>query len=162
MFLALFSSLSDICTETSAPFLSCSSPPAVCAAPTEDRPCKESVCMQIIPNDGYRRTEHMSTSQSRRVSHHAKDTPCAQKPSHHSADESCHVQGKCSQGHFQSIFHGRQGSYSETTLRRSSCVGCNINHQSGKTLLACGTLTRSTNLWHEEEEPSIWDPDSFK
>lgn len=44
--------------ETRAPFLSCSSPPAVYPSPTEDRPSREPVFMQIALTDGYGRTEH--------------------------------------------------------------------------------------------------------
>ena len=136
--------------ETRAQFLSCSSPPAVYPSPTEDRLYGEPVFMQIALNDGYRRTKHMSTSQSLCASYHAKeDTLCAQKPSHNFADESCCVHGKCSLGDFQSILHGRQVSYFETMLRRSNCVGCNINYQPGKTLLGCGILKLSTNMWHQ-------------
>lgn len=54
--------------------------------------------------------------------------PCAQTASHPFGDESCWVHGKSSLGDFQSIFHRKQISYFKTMLRRSSCVGCNINH----------------------------------
>lgn len=47
--------------ETRAPFLSCSSHPAVCPSPKEDRLFREAVFMQIAGND--RRT--VNTSQSR-------------------------------------------------------------------------------------------------
>lgn len=57
----LFCSLYDICMETRASFLSCSSHPAVCPSPKEDRLFREAVFMQIAGND--RRT--VNTSQSR-------------------------------------------------------------------------------------------------
>lgn len=64
------------------------------------------------------------------------------------AHESCCVCGKHSLRDFQSIFHGRWVSFFKTMLRRSNCVGCNINQQPGKAPLACSILKLSTNVWH--------------
>lgn len=113
---------------------------------TFQRGCSQANSLEWQKNRAH---EHLPEPECQ---YQARDIPCAQTASHSFGDESCWVHRKSSLGDLQSIFHEKQVSYFKTMLRRSSCVGCNINHQSGKALLAQGTPKVSTDMRHHQYE----------